>query len=100
MGARWSRMSWNDRNELWARRRRGESVKQIAHGLRRSSSVIHTAVAAEGGITPRPGRRSRFALTAAEREDISRHRAVWPIATGNQSAARPRAVPTEPRSGA
>jgi len=35
MGARWSRMSWNDRNELWARWRRGESVRQIAHGLRR-----------------------------------------------------------------
>ena len=54
MGVRWSRMSWSDRNELWARWRRGESVRQIALGLRRASSVIHTIVAAEGGITPRP----------------------------------------------
>ena len=72
MGMRWSRMSWSDRNELWARWRRGESVRQIAHGLRRASSVIHTVVAAEGGITPRPRRRSRLALTSADREDISR----------------------------
>jgi len=73
MGVRWSRMSWSDRNELWARWRRGESVRQIAHGLRRASSVIHTVVAAEGGITPRPRRRSRLALSSAEREEISRH---------------------------
>ena len=73
MGVRWSRMSWSDRNELWARWRRGESVRQIAHGLRRASSVIHTVVAAEGGMTPRPRRRSRLALTAAEREEVSRH---------------------------
>ena len=54
MGVRWSRMSWSDRKELWARWQRGESVRQIAHGLRRASSVIHTVVAAEGGIMPRP----------------------------------------------
>jgi len=73
MGVRWSRMSWSDRNELWARWRRGESVRQIAYGLRRASSVIHTVVAAEGGIAPRTRRRSRVALTPAEREEISRH---------------------------
>ena len=72
MGMRWSRMSWSDRNELWARWRRGESVRQIAHGLRRASSVIHTVVVAEGGITPRPRRRSRLALTSADRDEISR----------------------------
>ena len=73
MGVRWSRMSWRDRNELWARWRRGESVRQIAHGLRRASSVIHTVVAAEGGIPPRARRRSRLALSSPEREEISRH---------------------------
>ncbi len=72
MGVRWSRMSWSDRNELWTRWRRGESLRQIAHGLRRSSSVIHTVVVAEGGIAPRPRCRSRLALTPADREDISR----------------------------
>lgn len=73
MGVRWSRMSWSDRNELWARWQRGESIRQIAHGLQRASSVVHTVVAAEGGIPPRSRRRSRFALTTAEREEISRH---------------------------
>jgi IS30 family transposase len=72
MGVRWSRMSWSERNELWARWRRGESLREIAHGLRRAASVIFTVVAAEGGMTPRPRRRSRLALTATDREEISR----------------------------
>jgi transposase, IS30 family len=72
MGVRWSRMSWSERNELWARWRRGEALREIAHGLRRASSVIFTVVAAEGGIPPRPRRRSRLALTATDREEISR----------------------------
>jgi IS30 family transposase len=72
MGVRWSRMSWSERNELWARWRRGESLREIAHGLRRASSVVYTVVAAEGGVTPRPRRRSRWALRATEREEISR----------------------------
>jgi len=54
MGVRWSRMSWSERNELWMRWRRGESLREIAHGLRRASSVIYTVVAVEGGIPPRP----------------------------------------------
>ena len=72
MGVRGCRMSWNERNGLWARWRRSESLREIAHGLRRASSVISTVVAAEGGIAPRPRRRSRLALTATEREEISR----------------------------
>jgi hypothetical protein len=78
MGVRWSRMSWSDRNELWARWRRGESVRQIALGLRRASSVIHTVVAAEGGITPRPRRRSRLALV---RLSAKKFPGTWRAAT-------------------
>ena len=100
MGVRWSRMSWSDRNELWARWRRGESVRQIAHGLRRASSVIHTVVAAEGGIPPSSRRRSRLALTPAERERDLPALGVRPIATSDQSDARPSAVHAEPRSDA
>jgi len=33
MGVRWSRMSWSERNELWARWRRGDSLREIAYGL-------------------------------------------------------------------
>src|SRR5919112_2297803 len=72
MGVRWSRMSWSDRNELWARWRRGESLRDIAHALRRASSVVYATVGAEGGIAPRPRQRSRLALTTTEREEISR----------------------------
>jgi len=72
MGVRWSRMSWTEKNELWRRWRRGEPLRDIAHALHRSSSVIYEAVGAEGGISPRPRRRSPLALTAREREEISR----------------------------
>jgi len=65
-------MSWSERSELWKRWRQGESLRDIAQALRRASSVIFTTVAAEGGIPPRMRRRSRFALTTAEREEVSR----------------------------
>lgn len=73
MGVRWSRMSWSEKNELWQRWRRGETLEQIAQALHRGSSSIYDYVGAEGGIAPRPRRRSRLALTATEREEISRH---------------------------
>lgn len=72
MGVRWSRMSWGERNELWARWRRGESLRDIARALHRVSSVVYEAIGTEGGIAPRPRRRSRLALTTTEREEISR----------------------------
>ena len=53
MGVRWSRMSWSERNDLWARWRRGESLGDIAHALRRASSAVYDTVGAEGGIAPR-----------------------------------------------
>lgn len=73
MGVRWSRMSWADKNELWQRWRRGETLDQIARALHRGSSSIYDYVGAEGGVAPRPRRRSRLALTTTEREEISRH---------------------------
>jgi IS30 family transposase len=72
MGVRWSRMSWDERNELWTRWRRGESLREIARALNRVSSSVYDIVGAEGGIAPRPHRRSRVALTTPEREEISR----------------------------
>ena len=72
MGARWTRMSWSEKNELWARWRRGETLADIARALHRVSSVVYELVGTEGGIAPRPRRRSRLALTTTEREEISR----------------------------
>jgi transposase, IS30 family len=65
-------MSWAQRNELWHRWRAGESLADIARALRREGARIYRIVAAEGGIAPRPRRRSRLALTGAEREELSR----------------------------
>lgn len=76
MGVRWSRMSWTEKNELWARWRRGESLRDIARALHRVSSSVYDAIGAEGGIAPRPSRRSRLALTTTEREEISRQLAL------------------------
>ena len=82
MGVRWSRMSWSEKNALWERWRRGESLRDIAQALRRAPSVISTAVETGGGIAPRPRRRSRLALTTSEREEISR-----PLARGQSLRA-------------
>ena len=49
-----------------------ESLRDIGRALRRATSVVYAAVGAEGGIAPRPRRRSRLALTTTEREEISR----------------------------
>ena len=73
MGVRGSRMSWAEKNELWQRWQRGETLDQIALALHRSSSSIYDYVGAEGGIAPGPRQRSHLALTTAEREEISRH---------------------------
>lgn len=70
MRRRW--MSWSQRNELWQRWRAGASLVDIATALQRGPSRVYRIVEAEGGIAPPPRRRSRLALTAREREEISR----------------------------
>ena len=40
MGVHWSRMSWSERNELWTRWRRGETLRSIARALKRGPSSI------------------------------------------------------------
>ena len=66
------RLSWVQRNELWQRWRRGESLVDIAAALQRDRTSLGDVVAQAGGIAPPPRRRSRLALTSAEREEISR----------------------------
>ena len=56
-------MTWSQRNELWRRWQRGESLPAIARALERGLGRIYTIVTAEGGIAPVPRRRSRLALT-------------------------------------
>src|SRR5512143_3690745 len=57
---------------MWERWQKGESLQQIAQLFDRNHSSIQSILAATGGIRPAQRRRSRLALTLAEREEISR----------------------------
>jgi IS30 family transposase len=57
---------------MWNRWRKGDSLQQIAQLFDRNHSSIERILAENGGIRPAPRRRSRLALTLAEREEISR----------------------------
>ena len=58
--------------EIWDRWRRGEGLKSIGRVFGKSSSSIFAHICPSGDIRPPPRRRSRLALTLAEREEISR----------------------------
>jgi len=58
--------------ELWDRWQKGEGLKSIGRVLGKPSSCIFSHLRPTGGIRPRVRRRSRLALTLAEREEISR----------------------------
>jgi IS30 family transposase len=57
---------------MWERWKKGESLQQIAQLFDRNHSSIQRILAETGGIRPAARRRSRLALTTAEREEISR----------------------------
>jgi IS30 family transposase len=57
---------------MWERWRMGESLQHIAQLFDRNHSSVQGILAQTGGIQPAPRRRSRRALTLAEREEISR----------------------------
>ena len=57
---------------MWERWRKGESLQDIAQLFDRNHSSIQRILAETGGIRPPQRRRSRLALTLAEREEISR----------------------------
>src|SRR5476649_843912 len=61
-----------EKTELWDRWKRGESLKAIGRAFGKQSSSIYFLVAPHGGFRPAERRRSRLALTLAEREVISR----------------------------
>jgi IS30 family transposase len=61
-----------DKALMWDRWRKGESLGAIARLFDRNHSAIQGILARTGGIRPPERRRSRRALTLAEREAISR----------------------------
>ena len=57
---------------MWERWRKGDSLQQIAQQFDRNHSSVQGILAQTGGIQPAQRSRSRWALTLAEREEISR----------------------------
>ena len=57
---------------MWERWQKGDTLHQIAQLFDRHHPSIARILGETGGIRPGPRRRSRLALTSAEREEISR----------------------------
>lgn len=64
--------SREQRAEIWDRWKRGESAHEIGRLFDRGHSSIFKILMKTGGLRPPVRRRSRLALTLAEREEISR----------------------------
>ena len=60
------------KEEIWDRWKKGESLTSIGRLFDRPSSSIFNMLAPTGGIRPPTRKRSRQALTLSEREEISR----------------------------
>ena len=67
-----SRLSLAQKTEVWRRWKSGQSLHEIGRAFRKAHSCIRGLLVPHGGIRPAARRRSRLALTLAEREDISR----------------------------
>ena len=89
-----------EKTELWDRWKRGESLKAIGRAFGKESSSIYFLVSPHGGIRPAERRRSRLALTLAEREVISRgcygtsigpvdRKATWPLTLDGEPGNEP-----------
>ena len=69
-------LSASQKAELWQRWKAGQSLSDIGRALGKHAGSVHGIVSSNGGIVPADRRRSRLALTLAEREEISRGIAV------------------------
>src|ERR1700689_145219 len=61
-----------EKGEVWNRWKAGQSLHEIGRAFGKEHSCIRSVLLPRGGIRPADRRRSRLALTLAEREDISR----------------------------
>ena len=67
-----SKLTAAQKTEIWKRWKAGQSLHEIGRGFDKPHTTIHQFLLPSGGIAPAVRRRSRLALTLAEREDISR----------------------------
>ena len=65
-------LSAAQKTELWDRWKIGQSHSDIGRALGKEPASIHGVISARGGFAPAARRRSRCALSSAEREEISR----------------------------
>jgi len=65
-------LSAEQRAELWRRWKEGQSLSDIGRALDKAPGSVFGFLASRGGIAPPPRHRSTRALTAVEREEISR----------------------------
>ncbi len=61
-----------EQGDIWRRWKAGQSLHEIGRAFDKPHSCIRCLLLPRGGIPPITRRRSRLALTLAEREDISR----------------------------
>src|ERR1700692_526749 len=67
-----TRLSSTEKNDIWGRWKAGQSMHAIGRAYGRPHPTIRKLLLPRGRIAPTVRRRSRLALTLAEREDISR----------------------------
>jgi IS30 family transposase len=72
------RLSAAERTALWARWKQKERLSDIAAALGRAPGTVYARIQKAAGIPERPRHRAARALSAAEREQISRGRAEGP----------------------
>jgi hypothetical protein len=65
-------LSAAEQDELWARWRRGQSLRLIARQLGKRGPAVRAFVLRTGGVQHHPPSRAQRSLSMAEREDISR----------------------------
>ena len=65
-------LSAPQKQELWERWKRGQSMGEIARVFGKERGSIHSVLRSTGGFRPSTRRRSRLALSLSEREEISR----------------------------
>jgi len=61
-----------EKRDVWSRWKAGQTLHEIGRAFDKPHSCIRVVLLPRGGIPPVVRRRSRLALTLAEREDISR----------------------------
>jgi len=65
-------LSAPQKQELWERWKRGQSMNEIAQAFGKERGSIHCVLRSTGGFKPSTRHRSRLALSVSEREEISR----------------------------